>query len=113
MSTYEFKPGEYKQRDGQSATVYEVSDTGRLLGVGTLSDGTRMTITWKSDGSFFCASRTCDTDLMPPKVSGWLNVRKGVITLGVLHPTKAAADAHAAHDRDACVYVEFTPGEGL
>ena len=106
--THTFTPGVYTMRNGLSATVYEVTDTGQLLGVLEKNDR-RYVNAWDLSGRVWAPAEH-EHDLMPPKQELWLNIYRS-FTASYL--TREAADNDADKSRIACIRVEFTEGEGL
>lgn len=57
-----------------------------------------------------------------PKIKGWVNIyplpknshiKHAGVTSGLIYVDSKLADQEAAHDRIACIEIEFTEGEGL
>ena len=105
-----FTVGKYTMRNGEPATIYEISDGGALLGV-CGGSSRREAMRWYSDGRV-CRLSSNGHDLMPQKKVAWLNIYPEGVVYGE-YESKACADMGACPDRIACIRVEYEEGEGL
>lgn len=111
LSTYDYSNGpvEFEMASGGVAWVYgpipgtENYYYGRVGPIGAM---------WAKHGTSIGVAHRHLRRPAPKKHSGWMNVYHHIIYAG-LYPTKEEADRQAGPNRIACVYVEFTEGEGL
>ncbi len=97
-------------RDGRKVVIYCTDAPGDFPVHGRI-DGMEDPDTWRLDGAFICgASSSLDLINAPePKRVAWVNLYPD--QYGGAYKTKAEADEFCAHNRIACVRVEWSPGQ--
>lgn len=106
--THTFTPGEYTMRNGASATVYEVTEDGNLIGAYTNPDGHRRATYWRTDGRHWIPSKHGDYDLLPPVRKLYINIYSDGFCAG--HDTpESARHGRSVSDTSfvACIEVEL------
>ncbi len=99
-------------RDGRKVVIY-CTDAPVAYPVHGRVDGLEEPGTWTRDGRFIIDSENIDPlDLInapEPKRVSWVNLYPD--QHGDAYKTKAEADEFCAHNRIACVRVEWSPGQ--
>lgn len=97
-------------RDGRKVVIYctDAPGTERVHG---RVEGSGWPLSWQADGAYKCGGAS-SLDLInapEPKRVAWVNLYPD--QHGSAYKTKAEADEFCAHNRIACVRVEWSPGQ--
>ena len=100
-------------RDGRKVRVLCIDKAGERSVVGLVVHETagETIYAWYASGNYMSNTHNLDLINVPEKRVAWVNMYPDKNALGVPCKSRDEADKDAAHDREACVRVEYEVGQ--